>query len=51
MEGMSVPKANGKQIREIRSQISYVFQNDGWAEIGRLDKDLTWFYVMLDANF
>ena len=30
---------------------SYVFQNDGWAEIGRLDKDLTWFYVMLDANF
>jgi len=27
VEGMSVPKANGKQIREIRSQISYVFQN------------------------
>ena len=27
VEGMSVPNANGKQIREIRSQISYVFQN------------------------
>jgi len=27
VEGKSVPKANGKQIREIRSQISYVFQN------------------------
>ena len=27
VEGMSVPKANGRQIREIRSQISYVFQN------------------------
>jgi hypothetical protein len=30
---------------------SYVFQNDGWAEIGRLTDDLTWFYVMLDAKF
>jgi phospholipid/cholesterol/gamma-HCH transport system ATP-binding protein len=27
VEGMSVPRANGRQIREIRSQISYVFQN------------------------
>lgn len=27
VEGMSVPKANGKQIQEIRSKISYVFQN------------------------
>ncbi len=27
VEGMSVPGANGKQIREIRSRISYVFQN------------------------
>ncbi|MBT8462525.1 MAG: ATP-binding cassette domain-containing protein [Gemmatimonadetes bacterium] len=27
VEGMSVPQANGKQIREIRSRISYVFQN------------------------
>jgi len=27
VEGMSVSKANGRQIREIRSQISYVFQN------------------------
>ena len=27
VEGMSVPKADGKQIREIRSKISYVFQN------------------------
>lgn len=27
VEGMSVPRANGKQIREIRSRISYVFQN------------------------
>lgn len=30
---------------------SYVFQNDGWAEIGRLDEDMTWVYVMLDAKF
>ena len=27
VEGMSVPKADGKQIQEIRSKISYVFQN------------------------
>ena len=27
VEGMSVPQANGKQIQEIRSKISYVFQN------------------------
>ena len=27
VEGMSVPRANGSQIREIRSRISYVFQN------------------------
>ncbi len=27
VEGMSVPRANGKQIREIRARISYVFQN------------------------
>jgi phospholipid/cholesterol/gamma-HCH transport system ATP-binding protein len=27
VEGVSVPKASGKQIREIRSRISYVFQN------------------------
>lgn len=27
VEGKSVPRANGKQIREIRSRISYVFQN------------------------
>ncbi|TDI88828.1 MAG: ATP-binding cassette domain-containing protein [Chloroflexi bacterium] len=27
VEGMSVPRANGKQIQEIRSKISYVFQN------------------------
>lgn len=27
VEGMSVPRANGRQIREIRSRISYVFQN------------------------
>lgn len=27
VEGMSVSKANGRQIREIRSRISYVFQN------------------------
>jgi hypothetical protein len=31
--------------------VSYLFQNDAWAEIGRLDKDLTWVYVMLDAKF
>ncbi len=30
---------------------SYVFQNDGWAEIGRLEEDMTWVYVMLDAKF
>jgi phospholipid/cholesterol/gamma-HCH transport system ATP-binding protein len=27
VEGMSVPRANGRQIRQIRSRISYVFQN------------------------
>lgn len=27
VEGMSVPKANGREIRKIRSRISYVFQN------------------------
>lgn len=27
VEGMSVPLANGKEIRKIRSRISYVFQN------------------------
>jgi phospholipid/cholesterol/gamma-HCH transport system ATP-binding protein len=27
VEGMSVPKAGGKEIKEIRSKISYVFQN------------------------
>lgn len=27
VEGMSVPNADGKQIQEIRSKISYVFQN------------------------
>jgi hypothetical protein len=31
--------------------VSYVFQNDGWAEIGRLAKDLGWVYLMLDAKF
>ena len=27
VEGMSVPRANGREIRRIRSRISYVFQN------------------------
>jgi hypothetical protein len=31
--------------------VSYVFQNDAWAEIDRLTKDLGWVYVMLDAKF
>jgi hypothetical protein len=31
--------------------VAYVFQNDGWAEIGRLTSDLGWVYVMLDAKF
>jgi hypothetical protein len=31
--------------------VAYVFQNDGWAEIGRLTRDLGWVYVMLDAKF
>jgi hypothetical protein len=31
--------------------VAYVFQNDGWAEIGRLTKDLGWVYLMLDAKF
>lgn len=30
---------------------SYVFQADGLAEIGRLDEDMTWLYVMLNATF
>ena len=31
--------------------VAYVFQNDGWAEIGRLTKDMGWVYLMLDAKF
>jgi alginate export protein len=31
--------------------LSYVIQGDLLAEIGRLDKNLTWFYVMLNATF
>ncbi len=30
---------------------SYVFQGDALAEVGRLDKDMTWVYIMLDAKF
>lgn len=30
---------------------SYVMQDDALAEIGRLNEDMTWFYVMLDAIF
>lgn len=30
---------------------SYLLQDDLFAEIGRLDDDLTWFYVMLNATF
>jgi len=30
---------------------SYVIQDDPLAEIGRLDEDLSWFYVMLNAAF
>jgi len=30
---------------------AYVFQSDGWAEIGRLNEDLGWVYLMLDAKF
>ena len=30
---------------------SYIFQADGWAEIGRLSEDMTWVYIMLDAKF
>jgi len=31
--------------------VAYVFQSDGWAEIGRLAKDLGWVYLMLDVKF
>jgi hypothetical protein len=31
--------------------VAYVFQSDGWAEIGRLTKDMGWVYLMLDAKF
>ncbi|MBT8479141.1 MAG: alginate export family protein, partial [Gemmatimonadetes bacterium] len=31
--------------------VAYVFQGDGWAEIGRLAKDMGWVYLMLDARF
>jgi hypothetical protein len=31
--------------------LSYVIQDDLFAEIGRLDENLTWFYVMLNATF
>jgi hypothetical protein len=31
--------------------VSYVFQSDAWADIGRLTEDMGWVYVMLDAKF
>ena len=30
---------------------SYILQDDAWAEIGRLDEDMKWLYVMLSAAF
>ena len=30
---------------------SYVFQDEGLAEIGRLDEDMAWTYVMINATF
>ncbi len=31
--------------------LSFVLQDDAWAEIGRLSEDLTWAYVMINAVF
>ena len=31
--------------------LSFVLQDDAWAEIGRLDEDMTWAYVMINAVF
>jgi len=31
--------------------LSFVFQDKGFAEIGRLSEDMTWGYVMLNAHF
>ncbi|MCG8467315.1 MAG: alginate export family protein [Gemmatimonadetes bacterium] len=35
----------------IQGGLSFVFQDDAWADIGRLDEDMVWTYVMLDARF
>jgi hypothetical protein len=31
--------------------LSYVFQADALADVGRLSEDMTWFYIMLNARF
>lgn len=31
--------------------VSLVLQDDPLAEVGRLDEDLTWFFIMLNATF
>ena len=35
----------------LTSGVSFVLQDTALAEIGRLDKDMTYFYVMLNAIF
>ena len=35
----------------IQGGAAYVIQDDTWASIGRLSKDMTWLYLMMDARF
>ena len=47
-----VPKACIANASSTASaNIANEFQSDGWAEIGRLNEDLGWVYLMLDAKF
>ncbi len=35
----------------VQGGLSIIFQDDAWAEIGRLAEDMLWAYLMLDARF
>lgn len=36
---------------DISGGIAFVFQQDTWADIGQLDQNMVWGYLMLDAHF
>jgi len=36
---------------DITGGVAFVFQRDAWAQIDRLDENLIWGYLMLDAHF